>query len=435
MTEYLSSSDAFMWAIGDDPVLHSTIVTLTMLERCPDWHEVVDRFNRISLAAPRFRQIVKRSTPPLPPHWELDPEFDLGFHVRRERAPEPGNLDVLLERVQIAAMADYDRAHPLWEATLVDGLADGAAALLCKLDHAMTDGVGAIQLASVLYDCIEPSEQSVPSGPETSHVGAPPSALIQARRLLVRSVRHPVAAAAAACTTAASMVRTARPMNGPQSRLMVKRSPRRHVGTHEVSKAELLRAAHAAGGTLNDALIAAIAGGLRRYHENHAAPVAELLVSMPISIRTGNDPAGGNRATLSRFRVPVDLTDPGSRIRAIHEHAGIARSEKALAHTSAIAAVLNAMPRRYVTSALRHVDFIASDVPGFPKPVSLAGAPVRMQYAFSPTLGAALNVTMFSYVDTCGIGVNVDIGAIPDYHAFHGCLVEGFDEVLNLAMR
>lgn len=98
MTEYLSSSDAFMWAIGDDPVLHSTIVTLTMLERCPDWHEVVDRFNRISLAAPRFRQIVKRSTPPLPPHWELDPEFDLGFHVRRERAPEPGNLDVLLEQ-------------------------------------------------------------------------------------------------------------------------------------------------------------------------------------------------------------------------------------------------------------------------------------------------------------------------------------------------
>ena len=81
---------------------------------------------------------------------------------------------------------------------------------------------------------------------------------------------------------------------------------------------------------------------------------------------------------------------------------------------------------------LRNVDFVASDVPGFSMPVFLAGAAVRMQYAFSPTIGAALNVTLLSYVDTCSLGINVDTGAIPDFDVFYDCLVAGFDEVLTL---
>ena len=91
------------------------------------------------------------------------------------------------------------------------------------------------------------------------------------------------------------------------------------------------------------------------------------------------------------------------------------------------------MPRWYVGAILRHVDFLASDVPGIPVPVWLAGAPVRMQYAFGPTIGAGVNVTLMTYVDTCALGINIDTGAIPDRDVFLACLVEGFDEVLALA--
>jgi diacylglycerol O-acyltransferase len=85
------------------------------------------------------------------------------------------------------------------------------------------------------------------------------------------------------------------------------------------------------------------------------------------------------------------------------------------------------------TWALRHVDFVCSDVPGIPVPVFLVGARVLTQYAFGPTIGAAVNVTLLTYVDTCAIGIDVHTGAIPDYDVFSESLVAGFDEVLALA--
>ena len=91
------------------------------------------------------------------------------------------------------------------------------------------------------------------------------------------------------------------------------------------------------------------------------------------------------------------------------------------------------MPRWYVGAILRHVDFLASDVPGIPVPGWIAGAPVGMQYAFGPTIGAGVNITLMTYTDTCALGINADTGAIPDFEVFHASLVAGFDEVFALA--
>jgi diacylglycerol O-acyltransferase len=108
------------------------------------------------------------------------------------------------------------------------------------------------------------------------------------------------------------------------------------------------------------------------------------------------------------------------------------RHERSLPYTQLIAGALNLMPRWYIGSVLRHVDFVASDVPGIPVPVFLGGARILKQYAFGPTIGAAVNVTLLTYADTCELGIDVDTGAIPDYDVFHDCLVEGFDEILAL---
>ena len=182
-----------------------------------------------------------------------------------------------------------------------------------------------------------------------------------------------------------------------------------------------------------DAFVAGVAGGLRRYHEKHGVSVGDLHLTMPISLRTDSDNMGGNRITLMRFDVPVGEADPAHRIEAIHARVKAVRDERSLPYTQLIAGALNMVPRWYIGSVLRHVDFLASDVPGVPVPVYLGGAAVRAQYAFGPTIGSAVNVTLLSYVDTCFLGIDVDAAAIPDYEVFHDSLVAGFDEVLALA--
>jgi diacylglycerol O-acyltransferase / wax synthase len=134
-----------------------------------------------------------------------------------------------------------------------------------------------------------------------------------------------------------------------------------------------------------------------------------------------------------RFNLPAVDKGAADLVRKVHEQTNRLRDEKSLAYTQLIAGILNLAPRWYVGSTSRHIDFVASDVPGFPTPVYLAGATVQKQYAFSPTIGAALNVTLLSYVDTCALGINVDTGAIPDIDVFYDSLVAGFDEVLTLA--
>jgi diacylglycerol O-acyltransferase / wax synthase len=178
--------------------------------------------------------------------------------------------------------------------------------------------------------------------------------------------------------------------------------------------------------------VGAVAGGLRRYHERHGTTCEELRLTVPISIRHEGDTAGGNRITLMRFTIPVGIVDPVERMHAIHELTGEARAESSIPLTNAIAGTLNLFPSGFVGGMLKHVDFVASNVPGLPMPLYLGGARLERFYAFGPTLGAAVNVTLLSYCDTCGIAVNTDTGAVPDPEILMDCLHEGFDEVLAL---
>ena len=108
------------------------------------------------------------------------------------------------------------------------------------------------------------------------------------------------------------------------------------------------------------------------------------------------------------------------------------RDERSIPLTNAIAGMLNLVPRRVVGSMLKHVDFIASNVPGLSVPIYVGGAQVMALYPFGPTIGAALNVTLLSYCGTCHIGINTDTGAVPDPDVLLECLRDGFEEMLGL---
>ncbi|CAM3876110.1 wax ester/triacylglycerol synthase domain-containing protein [Smaragdicoccus niigatensis] len=452
MTEFMSNSDAFTWAMEADPRLRSTVVTVILLEREPDWNVVRSRFELVATKLPMFRKRVVESVPPAPPRWEYCADFDLDFHMLRVSAPAPGGLDVVLEMARRSAMDEFDRARPMWEVTFIDGLADGGAAVLCKFHHSLTDGVGGVQIAMTLFDLTEEprviSEEIVepqitnPQFLQTYRDSAGydvgllsstvRSALKAAPSLLVESIRRPVHVATEAAEMVASVYRTVRPVNQTGSSLMTDRSLVRHLAVLEVPMPRLREAAHRGGGALNDAFVAGVAGGLRLYHAKHSVSVGDLHLTMPVSLRTTDDSMGGNKITLMRFDVPAGEADPALRISAIHSRTQRVRHEKSLPYTQLIAGALNLMPRWYIGSILRHVDFLASDVPGIPVPVYLGGAKVQMQFAFGPTIGAAVNVTLLTYVDTCALGIDVDTGAIPDFEVFFDCLVAGFDEVLAL---
>lgn len=148
----MRNSDAFTWSMESDPRLRSTVVTVLLLDRSPDWDEVRQRFDLISREMPMFRQRVVESPPPAPPRWEPDADFELDYHMRRVTVSGAGTFEDVLEMARLAEMQDFDRARALWETTLIEGLQDGGAAVICKFHHALTDGVGGVQIAMHLFD-------------------------------------------------------------------------------------------------------------------------------------------------------------------------------------------------------------------------------------------------------------------------------------------
>ena len=216
------------------------------------------------------------------------------------------------------------------------------------------------------------------------------------------------------------------------SPLMRERATTRHLAMMEVSLDALKAAAKATDGTVNDAYLTVVTGGLRRYHERHGTSVESLRAVVPVSLRTRDDTSWGNRITLQRLILPVGEPDPGARMRNVHRVTQAARGEPSLPVTGMIAGTLNMLPVGYVGGILKHVDFLASNVTGPPSPVYIAGGKITGLFAFGPTIGASLNTTLLSYAGTCHIGINIDTAAVPDPDVLLACLQESLTEVTAL---
>ncbi|MGO8873441.1 MAG: wax ester/triacylglycerol synthase domain-containing protein [Acidimicrobiales bacterium] len=450
---FMRDTDAFTWYMEHDPGLRSTILAIAWLDRRADFEVVAARLERATRLAPRFRQrLVEPPGHLATPRW-VDTDFDLSFHLRRIAAPAPHTPETVIDFARVEAMSGFDQSRPLWQFTLVEGLEGDRAALVMKVHHSMTDGVGGMQLALLVFEATAEAGavDEVPEPPADNR--APgllrligDSLLYDCHRVLettrqgiagavpaaARAARHPLRTTSDVVATVTSVGRMVQPVSDTLSPVMTGRGLDRHLAAMAVDLADLKRAVAAVGGTVNDGFVASVTGGLRRYHELHDAPVDELRITMPISMRREDDPVGGNRITLERFKVPVDEADPGIRVRMTGRECRAARREEALPLSNTIAGTLNLLPSGVVGSMLKHVDFLASNVPGVGIPIYLAGAPVSGYFAFGPTTGASLNVTLLSYAGTCCIGFTIDSAAVPDPDALMTCMAEGFEEVLAL---
>ena len=453
MPDVVQPSESLMWHIEADPHLRSTIVAVAFLDRAPDWERLVARVDHATAASPGFRQ--RLVDPPLRVGRPVlvDAAIDLGFHVRRTALPAGAGPEAVFEFARTEGMEAFDPARPLWRFTLVEGLPDGAAAIVMKVHHALTDGVGSMQLAPHLFDLDADAPQPAPP-PAPPHVAQEPSpvslllgALGQGLRDTVELagavgravpstvgdlVRHPRDTVGALAETAASVGRMVQPIVTTRSPVMTDRSLVWRYEPLEVPFPALRDAGRAVDGTVNDAFLAAVTGGFRRYHDKAGAPVERLRITLPVSVRADGDRVGGNRFTLLRFEVPVAEADPAVRMRRLHEVVARQRRERAIPHTQRIAAVLDLLPPAVTGGMLKHIDAVVSNVPGIPVPLFLVGSRVTAMYPFGPTSGAAVNVTLLSYDGTCHLGVNIDTGAVHDPDLLVTCMRDGLDEVVAL---
>ncbi len=155
---FMRDTDAFSWYLEKDPGLRATIIAVTWLDRSPDFKALSARLDRATRLAPRFRQ--RPVDPPgrlANPRW-IDTDFDLSLHLRRIDAPKPHTRATVLDFARHEAMTGFDRSRPLWQFTLIEHLKGGGAAFVMKVHHSLTDGIGGMQLALLLFEATEESE-------------------------------------------------------------------------------------------------------------------------------------------------------------------------------------------------------------------------------------------------------------------------------------
>ena len=450
----MNELETLMWRSERHPRGSSTICTLMLLDRVPEWDRLRAAHDWATKMIHRLRERVLEPLVPVgPPAWTVDPSFDLDYHLRRTQLPAPAGMKELLAFAQSAAMAPFDRTRPLWEGTLIEGLPDSKAAYLLKLHHSLTDGVGSVQMLSLIQSRTaehtpkDPIPEPVPSPDDPDAQSLAVDELNEtirripaaARGLLsagTRALLRPGAAADEALRLAASARRTIAPppvAGSPLLRMRTGKSWR--FGVFECELKDLKAAAKAASGSLNDAYVAVLLGGLRHYHEMFGYELDEIPMAMPLSLRKADDPMGGNKFAGAMFAAPIGVVDPAERIAIIRGTVLSLRVEPALGSMEFAAPVVNRLPSALGAAAMRlgsAADISASNVPGIPYPVYMAGARIERAYPFGPLPGVAIMAAMVSHAGTCCFGLNCDGTAVPDVALLVQCMKEGLDEVLAL---
>jgi WS/DGAT/MGAT family acyltransferase len=469
----MSDAEAIMWTVEKDPALRVDFTNVTLLEHAPDARRLRAKVERAVEEIPRLSHRVV--TPPLrlaPPEWRPDHDLDLDYHVRTVGVPAPGGLRQLLDLAGTVAAAPLDRSRPLWEFTLAEGLEGGRAALLQKVHHTITDGVGGVRLSMSLLDLEpDPPEPPAPSplqriaaeaiAGERAQVAADPVNRTTPAEVLGDAVTYAVGqqlrrargGLEAAARTLAS------PESARRSIANVGRlagSVRRQLLVTEPSRSDLLRArslanrfeayqtplskakaaSQALGGSVNDVFVTGVAGALGLYHERMGVPCEELRMAMPISTR-GDDEESANSFTPSRVLVPVQPKDPIARFKIVRERLTETRNEPAVTAAGSLAGLLTLLPTSVLVGVTRSqgrtIDFATSNLRGSPVDLYLAGAPIEANFPMGPRAGCGVNVTLLSYRDSLDMGLNIDPASVSDPATLLDCFDESFGALLDVA--
>jgi diacylglycerol O-acyltransferase len=468
----MSDAEAIMWTVEKDPALRVDFTNVTILERAPDPKRWRAKVERAVAAIPRLSHRVVSSPLRLaPPEWRPDPNLDLDYHLRTVALPAPGGLRQLLDLAGTVAAAPLDRSRPLWEFTIVEGLEGGRAALLQKVHHTITDGVGGVKLSMSILD-LEPDPPEPPAPSPVQRIAAEAVAgdlaeaaadpvnrttpievlgntvtyaLGQQFRLARRSIESAVRTLASPQSARRGVANLARLAGSVRRQLLVTEPSRsdllrpRSLGNRfEAFQAPLSNAkatSQKLGGSVNDVFVTGVAGAMGLYHERMGVPCGELRMAMPISTR-GEGEESANSFTPSRVIVPVEPKDPVARFDIVRERLASTRSEPAVTAAGSVAGLLTMLPTSVLVSVTRSqgrtIDFATSNLRGSPVDLYLGGARIEANFPMGPRAGCGLNVTLLSYRDSLDMGINIDPAAVSDPATLLDCFEESFGALLDV---
>jgi WS/DGAT/MGAT family acyltransferase len=402
---------------------------------------------------PRYRQRVRFV--PLrigEPVWVDDPYFDIDYHLRHSAVPSPGTEAQLRATAARVFSQHLDRARPLWEIWMVEGLDEGRWALLSKVHHCMVDGVAATDLMSVMFD-----DSGEPTAADTWAPEPEPSRLDLIARSATRRVLDPAAQLRAALRmrsellrgaagTARALLAAAPSLRPATSSLTGPIGPHRVWSWAKASLADVKAVRSALGGTVNDVVLTIITNGLRDLLEARSeriAPDRVVRTMVPVSVRRpGEKGAYNNRVSAVFARLPVALDDPAKRLAHIREQMdGVKSSKQAvagdtLAQLSGFAPpLLLALGSRVMTRSLRlNMDTATTNVPGPQQPVHALGRKLLESYPYVPIVGTIrIVVAIFSYDGTLYFGVTGDRDHAPDIDVLTSGIETGLSELLARA--
>ncbi|MDP3972483.1 MAG: wax ester/triacylglycerol synthase family O-acyltransferase [Candidatus Nanopelagicales bacterium] len=448
----LSGWDFATWRSAvSDPTMRSTIMAVMVLEKAPNWKRLQERYERASRLLPVMRQkVVEGPVAIANPRLVIDPNFDLNLHLVRMRMPAGSTWGDVLAEARKQSLTDFDRNRPLWQVTVLEGLPGGKAAVLTKLHHALVDGQGALQIGAAIADLTPEGADlgPMPPVPEPEQLHSREFAETMVRddaNWLVDTARDMVQGAVPLAKElltepketinsllgmVASAARMLQAPFEPLSPIMVNRSYNYHFETFDLPFDDLRTAAKSQGYTVNDAFMAAVAFGMGRYHKLAGSPVDRLNANMPISLRKPGQ-VGQNAVSIAHFALPTAVADPAELMGRISKIVKKWRAEPALSLTNQIGEISRFVPGEMVSAAARASDVTASNVPGAPIPIYLAGARVESMYPLPPTIGAAVFVALLSYDGAAEIGLAIDDAAVPDPDVMKRCMKYGFERVIG----
>jgi diacylglycerol O-acyltransferase / wax synthase len=451
--------EALMWRLEQDRALSATFGSITFLDREPDPKAFRARLLAAVKTIPRLRQRIEPSALPLTaPRWVDHQTFSLDDHLRWQPCPGQGTESDVLDVAAALVAEPFEPGLPLWTFVVVTGLADGRAALVQRMHHALTDGKGGIRLSEQFID-LERAVSPLPPDPfpgEESDEPAPLEPTWSQRAAMAATER--VSEAARATTgiarwaaggvgnpgrfaelgadvveTAQSLRRQVAVIDAARSPLWTDRSTGRRVVVGSIPFDPIRAAATTFGVSVNDIFVTATLRGAASYHRIHGQPVSELRVAIPVSTRSDGI-AGGNAFSPTRevLNSGDELTAP-AHLRTIAAILDRTKRERATTLIEPLAAAAELMPTPLLCALMRRqaatIDYTASNLRAAPFALYIGGAAIEATYAIGPLAATAANVTMMTYNGRIDLGVHVDTGAVADPELLRDTIIGAFHEV------
>jgi len=459
----LSGVDATFLAI-EKPNVHMHVGAVALFEAEPlrsgerglDFERIRTAVGSALQHTPRFLQ--KLASVPFLDHpvWVDDRDFLLEYHVRHTSLPHPGNLRQLKRLAGRIMSQKLDRGKPLWEMWFVEGVEDDRFALVLKAHHCMVDGISGFDLLVRLLR-LDRRKDLEPAGSPITRPA--PDGIRLLGDELFRRATFPIAAMKAAAqailhprTAVANVKETLLGLGEVMRAGLTPTSPNPlnpTIGPHrrfDWLKSDLpaIRSARKQlGGTLNDFVLAAASGAIRRFLTKRGVQVDDLIfrAQIPMSIRTEAERGSpGNRVAMLLADLPLDEPDPRERLNRVIETTKKMKRSRQRAGVE----LLEELSNRVLTSIFvffanlasrqRSFNVVITNVPGPPRPVYLLGAQMLEIYPLVPLAESqALGIALVSYGDGLHWGFNADWEALPDLHELVLATCDEIERLCELA--